>query len=233
MEISRFDAGAESVHAEEVDVAALVRGGGAGARLGRPRAARRRRPASDQRPAAARADRGQPRRQRARARRLVGLGADRRERDRGRRRRAGDPATSTCRTSSSASTRRTPPAAAAAPASAWRSRGRTRSCSAASSRSRASLDRARASRSGCSETVTPPSQGRCSAGRGWRCQWKRQKEPQCPACSSSSPRSRCCSRPPLRPGPPQPRCASASRAPVCRRTATPTPSASARTAGSS
>ena len=89
MEISRFDAGAESVHAEPVDVAALVwamvraRGWEDRVRLDGRRAA------GDERPAAARADRRQPRRQRARARRLAGLGSARRERDRGRRRRAG------------------------------------------------------------------------------------------------------------------------------------------------
>jgi two-component system sensor histidine kinase MtrB len=64
-------------------------------------------------------------------------------------------------------TRPTPRGPAAAPASAWRSRTKTPFCLAARSTSAASPARAAPSRFACSETVTRPSQGRCAGGAAW------------------------------------------------------------------
>ena len=126
---------------------------GAGARMGGPRADRRRRDRAHERPEADRAHRRQPDRERARARRPRRLrprrrGRPRRVRRGGRPRARGSPPR-TCRTCSSASTRPTLPAPAAAPGSASPSRSRTPASWAATSRSGARPASAPASRSVC------------------------------------------------------------------------------------
>ena len=149
MEISRLDASGETVQREPVDLAALVaatvRSRGWDERQDRGRRCRR-----GHRPAAAGADRRQPRRQRGRARRRRGHGPGRRRQDgRGIRHGPGHPGRAPSARVRALLQGRSAPGPAAGAAWGLRSRSRTRACSARASTRGARRAAARASRCGC------------------------------------------------------------------------------------